>query len=189
MVPVKHIQINTGDEDLLKEYQSSGDQNVLATLYLRYTDMVYGVCMKYLKDAEESKDAVMNIYQELITKLQSNTIDSFRSWLYVVTKNHCLMQLRKEKKNIIVEFQPGHMQSEDFTHLDAVLDKEKELQRLEHCIDSLQEEQNKVIKMFYLESKCYHEITELTGIEWNKVRSLIQNGRRNLKNCMEKNAE
>jgi RNA polymerase sigma-70 factor (ECF subfamily) len=81
------------------------------------------------------------------------------------------------------------MQSEDFTHLDAVLDKEKDLQRLEHCIDSLQEEQNKVIKMFYLENKCYNEITEVTGIDWNRVRSLIQNGRRNLKNCMEENVE
>jgi len=186
VVPVKHIENLATDDALLKQYQSTADQQSLAILYLRYTDLVYGTCMKYLKDAEASKDAVMNIYQELMNKLQTHTVDNFKSWLYVVAKNHCLMQLRKEKKTITIEFQPVHMQSEDFTHLDTVLEKEKDLQRLERCIEGLHEEQNRVIKMFYLESKCYNEITSITGIEWNRVRSLIQNGRRNLKTCMDK---
>ncbi len=187
MLPVKHIEKTATDDVLLKSFQSSGDQNTLATLYLRYTDLVYGVCLKYLKDSESSKDAVMNIYQELVTKLQAHQVDNFKSWLYVLAKNHCLMQLRKEKKAIMVEFQPGLMQTEDFSHLDSVLDKEKDLQRLEKCISKLQPEQKEVIKLFYLESKCYNEIGVITGSDWNKIRSLVQNGRRNLKICMEQN--
>ena len=185
MVPVKHIQTIATDTDLLNEYQSTGDQNILARLYLQYTEMVYGVCLKYLKDAEASKDAVMNIYQELLTKLQTHQVTNFKSWLYVVTKNHCLMQLRKEKKMLTVEFQGESMQSEDFSHLDNILEKENNLQKLDTCMEGLNKEQHQAIQLFYLENKCYIEITELTGIEWNKVRSLVQNGRRNLKICME----
>jgi RNA polymerase sigma factor (sigma-70 family) len=189
MVPVKQIGENniSSDESLLKAYQASGDQSDLATLYLRYTDLVLGVSLKYLKEEEAAKDAVMNIYQELVKKLQTHTVDNFKSWLHVVTKNHCLMQLRKEKKTVIVEFQPEFMQSEDFSHLDDILEKEKEFKKLENCIGALNEEQKKIIQLFYLEGKCYNEIVDMTGTDWNKIRSIIQNGRRNLKICMEKN--
>ena len=188
MVPVKHINENnnSSDESLLKDYQSSGDQSHLAALYMRYTDLVFGVCLKYLKERESSKDAVMSIYQELVNKLQTHTVDNFKSWLYVVARNYCLMQLRKEKRTVIVEFQPEFMQSEDFSHLDDVLEKEKEFQKLGKCIGALNEEQKNIIQLFYLEGKCYNEIVSLTGLEWNRIRSLVQNGRRNLKICMDK---
>jgi len=187
--PIKQIQsiASLTDEALLNEFKKGNDQQMLAQLYLRYTDLVYGVCMKYLKDAEAAKDAVMNIYQELLTKLQTHAVENFKSWLYVVAKNHCLMQLRKDKKMITVEFTPAVMQSEDFSHLDNVLDKENELKKLEYCIEHLPDEQKQSIQLFYLDNKCYNEIVEQTGYEWNTVRSLIQNGRRNLKICMEKN--
>ena len=148
---------------------------------------MYGTCLKYLKDAETAKDAVMNIYQELLQKLTQHEIENFKSWLYVVTKNHCLMQLRKGKKMITIEFQPAIMQSEDFEHLDTVLSREQDFKKLEQCLERLPAEQKQAIQLFYLENKCYNEIAEQTGMEWNKVRSLIQNGRRNLKICMEKN--
>ena len=160
---------------------------MLAKLYLRYTDLVYGTCLKYLKNAETAKDAVMNIYEELHQKLLQHEVENFKSWLYVVTKNHCLMQLRKEKKMITLEFQPAIMQSEDFSHLDSVLAKEQEFKKLEQCLERLPAEQKQAIRLFYIENKCYNEIAEQTAMDWNKVRSVIQNGRRNLKICMEKN--
>ncbi len=187
MVPIRHIEQATDDQALMISYQQTLNQNHLATLFLRYNDLVFGTCMKYLKNEELSQDAVMDIYQELVKKLPKHTVDNFKSWLYVVTKNHCLMQLRKDKKNITVEFDGQVMQSEDFSHLDHVLEKEKNLQSLENCIENLNTEQKQSIKLFYLEDKCYNEIAEVTGIEWSKVRSLIQNGRRNLKICMDTN--
>ena len=186
---LRHINFaaDITDEELLNAFKNNADQQMLAALFLRYTDLVYGVCLKYLKDAESAKDAVMNIYQELLVKLQTNEVQQFKSWLYVVAKNHCLMQLRKEKKMITVEFTPTVMQSENFEHLDSVLEKENELKKLEFCIENLPGEQKQTVQLFYLENKCYNEIVEQTGYEWNKVRSLIQNGRRNLKICMERN--
>jgi len=188
LVPVKQIEkAPSTDEDLLLEFKQSNSQDVLAKLYLRYTDLVYGVCLKYLKDGEAAKDAVMNIYAELLQKLAQHEVENFKSWLYVLVKNHCLMQLRKEKKMITVEFQAGVMQSEDFSHLDSILSKEQDFKKLEQCLERLPVEQKQSIQLFYLENKCYNEIVEQTGMDWNKVRSLIQNGRRNLKICMEKN--
>ena len=188
MIPVKHIEKTPrSDGELLLAFKETHSQDTLAILYLRYTDLVYGTALKYLKDAEAAKDAVMNIYQELLQKLPLHEVDNFKSWLYVVTKNHCLMQLRSQKKMITVEFQPTIMQSEDFAHLDSVLEKEQDFKKLEQCMERLPAEQKQSIQLFYLENKCYNEIVEQTGMDWNKIRSLIQNGRRNLKICMDKN--
>lgn len=187
MVPVKYIAHNGhSDEDLVRNYQASGNQSELAILYTRYTDLVFGVCLKYMKNRETAKDAVMNIYQELVVKLQAHAVHNFKSWLYSLVKNHCLMQLRKEKKTRVVEFQAELIQQEDYSRLDDILEKEKEYQKLHRCIAGLNEEQKRVIDLFYLEGKCYNEIVGQTGLDWNKVRSLVQNGRRNLKLCMDK---
>lgn len=188
MTPIRQIQVTSqSDEELLQDFQQSSSQDVLAVLYLRYTDLVYGVCLQYLSDAEAAKDAVMSIYQELVQKLPYQQVNQFRSWLYVVAKNHCLMQLRSKNKAKIVAFEPDYMQSEELLHLDEILEKEAEFKRLERCMETLGNEQRTAIDLFYLQNKCYNEITDELNIDWNRVRSLIQNGRRNLKTCMENN--
>lgn len=173
---------------MLQAFRQTGEQEILARLYLRYTDLIYGVCAKYLTQ-EAAKDAVMSIYEELLLKVPQHNIENFRSWLYVVSKNFCLMQLRKEKKMITVEFSSAVMHSEDFSHLDNMLEKEQDFKKLEQCMKTLPAEQKQSIELFYLQNKCYNEIVEITGSDWNKIRSLIQNGRRNLKICMDKSAE
>lgn len=160
---------------------------MLAELYLKYTELIYGVCLKYLKEPESARDAVMNIYMELLVRLPQHHVENFRGWLYVFSRNHCLMQLRKEKKGVTLPLHDDFMQSEDYSHLDNILEKELELNRLEQCIGNLPEGQQQSIRRFYLENKCYKEIAFETGMSWDTVRSLIQNGRRNLKICMEKN--
>jgi RNA polymerase sigma-70 factor (ECF subfamily) len=190
MAILKNISKNNlTDAELVELYQVNQQQEILAELYLRYSDLVYGTCVKYLKDLEIAKDAVIDIYQELVEKLKTHNVDSFKSWLYVLAKNHCLMKLRRDKKMPTTELQPGVMQSEDFSHLDGVLEKEQQLDQLGACLEQLQVEQRNSVRLFYLENKCYNEISDITGYEWNKVRSLIQNGKRNLKNCMETNGK
>src|SRR5690242_15145720 len=160
----------------------------LAVLYQRYMDLLYGVCLKYLKQPEASRDAVMHIFEELVDKLKKHEVDNFKSWIYTMAKNHCLMQLRTPKNLKTTEFKVEHMQSEEELHLNGTLLKEENLQKLERCLQTLPGEQKICVELFYLQNKCYKEIAVLTGIEWNKVRSNIQNGRRNLKICMDKRA-
>lgn len=158
----------------------------LGELYQRYMDLVYGVCLKYYKEPETAKDSVMQIFEELAVKLKKHEVDNFRGWLHQVAKNHCLMQLRTPRNMKTVEFKTELVQSEEELHLNGVLEKEENLKKLEACLDTLTEEQREAIRLFYLEGRCYNEIVDLTGHEWNQVRSFIQNGRRNLKLCMEK---
>ena len=167
-------------------YRQSGDLKVLGELYQRYMELVYGVCLKYLKEPEQAQDAVMQLFEELVLKLKKHEVENFRGWLHQVAKNYCLMQLRTPKNLKTVELPPLLMQNEEDVHLNGVMEKEENFQKLEKCIASLSDDQRMMIKLFYLDSKCYNEIVEITGHEWNQVRSLIQNGRRNLKLCMEK---
>ena len=149
-------------------------------------EQIYAVCLKYLKEPETSKDAVMAIFEELIIKLTKHDVNYFRGWVYTVAKNYCLMQLRSQKQ-IPLEANPDFMQLADNLHPDGVFEKEQNLNQLTKCIDSLSSDQRQSVKLFYLQEKSYKEIAGLTNSDWNKVRSLIQNARRNLKICMENN--
>ena len=162
---------------------------VLGELYQRYMELVYGVCLKYFKDPETAKDSVIQIFEELVPKLKKHEVDNFKGWLHQVAKNHCLMQLRTPKNLKIVEFKSEFVQNEENVHLNGVFEKEENFQKLEYCLTTLTGEQQEAIRLFYLEGKCYNEIVEITGQEWNHVRSCIQNGRRNLKICMDKNPD
>lgn len=185
MAFLKTIPSIQSDAELIAEYKQSRDLNVVAALFQRYMELVYGVCLKYLKVPEEAQDSTLLLFEELSGKLLHHEVDNFRAWLYTVAKNHCLMRLRSGKKQTIVKLESEFVQSEENLHLNGVLEKEENFRKLEDCLGKLVDEQRKVIELFYLEGKCYNEITALTGIEWNKVRSYIQNGRRNLKICME----
>jgi len=173
------------DKELVLTYQQNGDLQVLAALYQRYMELVYGVCLKYLADNELAKDAVMQVFEELITKLKKHEVDNFKSWLYTLAKNHCLMQLRSGKNKKTLSISPELMQNGEEWHLNGELQKEAAFKKLERCLQTLSAEQQQTVQLFYLQQKCYNEIVEQTGLDWKKVRSLIQNGRRNLKICME----
>ena len=185
MDTVHNISPGTDDSVLIERFKSSGDINHLAEVYQRYMDLAYAVSLKYLKDAEASKDAVMEVFEELVVKLKRHEVSNFKSWLYTVVKNHCLMKLRSASRSKSVILDENNMQLAEDLHQEGD-EKEWQLQQMSECIGKLATEQKLTIELFYLQQKCYKEITELTGLEWNKVRSLIQNGRRNLKICMDK---
>jgi RNA polymerase sigma factor (sigma-70 family) len=182
---LRNISSLTDDTVLIERFKSTGDLNLLADLYQRYMDLAYAVALKYLKDAEASKDVVMEVFEELVEKLKRHEVTNFRSWLYTLVKNHCLMKLRSASQNKSVNLDENVVQLKEDLHQE-VDEKEWQLQQMSDCIGKLATEQKLIIELFYLQEKCYKEITQITGLDWNKVRSLIQNGRRNLKICMDK---
>ena len=186
MSVLRKISSQQTDADLITTYKESGDLNVLAELYRRYMDMAYAVSLKHLKDGEASKDAVMEVFEELVEKVRKHEVENFKSWLYTLVKHHCLMKLRTLSRNKSVILDENGMQFSDDLHQEDVNEKEWQLQQMSDCIGKLADEQKTTIELFYLQQKCYNEIVQITGLEWNKVRSLIQNGRRNLKICMDK---
>ena len=185
MAFIKKISSGESDKALVQQYKTSGSIDTLGELYNRYMELVYGVCLKYMKEPEDAKDCVINIFEELVTKLNRYEIDNFRGWLYQLAKNYCLMKLRSQK-NLPASVDVDLMQLEEKFHPDNIMEKEQHLSAMESCMEQLPSEQKTAIRLFYLEEKCYKEIAELIDSDINKVRSYIQNGRRNLKICMEK---
>ncbi len=183
-------KINAQDDlALIASYQQSGDLEVLGVLYNRYMHLVFGVCFNYFKDEELSKDAVMQIFEELVVKLKVHQVQNFKSWLHVLSRNHCLMALRKSSKNQMVSLEDNFVENDDFVHLDIDDAKETQLTVMEKCMETLPDEQRKSVDLFYLQEKCYKEVADITGYDLLKVKSYIQNGKRNLKICIEKNSE
>lgn len=183
-------KINEQDDlSLIAAYQKSGDLEVLGTLYNKYMHLVFGVCFNYFKDEEQSKDAVMQIFEELVVKLKVHQVQNFKSWLHVLSRNHCLMALRKSAKNPTVAMEDNFVENGDFVHLDIDDKKETQLTIMEKCMETLTEEQRRSVDLFYLQEKCYKEVADITGYDMLKVKSYIQNGKRNLKICIEKNSE
>lgn len=181
-------RLEQDDLSLVAAYQKSGDLEVLGTLYNKYMHLVYGVCFNYFKDEEQSKDAVMQIFEELVKKLRIHQVQNFKSWLHVLTRNHCLMALRKSSKNPTVALEENFVENDEFVHLDIDDTKETQLTIMEKCMETLSEEQRKSVDLFYLQEKCYKEVADMTGYDILKVKSYIQNGKRNLKICIEKNS-
>lgn len=145
--------------------------------------LVYGLCLKYLKNRDDSQDAAMAIYEQISNKLLTTEVQHFKSWLYMVSKNHCLMELRKKNPEVHGEI---FMESEEAVHLNnEKVELEKDIEALEGCIEELKAEQKKCVQLFFLEKKSYNQVNEETGIDLKKVKSHIQNGKRNLKMCLE----
>jgi RNA polymerase sigma factor (sigma-70 family) len=175
------------DAQLLNSYRQTGDLAVLGKLYERLMPLVYGVCLKYLKDEELAKDGVMEIFEELIIKVKQHDIKQFRSWLYVLARNYCLMKLRSGKKVEMVNL-------DDFMEFVPVLhpddnNREAAMIALEKCMDKLPSTQKQSINLFYFKEQCYKQIADNTGFSLNEVKSYIQNGKRNLKLCLEQDSE
>ncbi len=187
------ISKKRSEDELITEFTSTGDLEVLGELYRDYMHLVYGVCLKYLKDREESMDAVMQIFEKLIVEIPKQKIENFRSWLHVVTKNYCLMQLRSKKSEdqrfSEWTLDPGNfMETNTFLH--PIDNEDYEIDNvLADCVERLKGEQKECIRQFYYENKCYSEIANNLGIDEKKVKSNLQNGKRNLKLCIEEKNE
>lgn len=186
---VKHPLRKTNDEQaLLAEYRRTGDLEILGELYEPYMPLTYGLCLKYFKDEDESKDAVMQIFEQLVDKLRIHSVSNFKSWLYTLARNYCLMALRAAGKHQTVSLD-ANVENEGFLHHDSDESQEVQLKLMEECMEKLPADQASCVRLFYLEQKCYKEVAGQTGFDMNKVKSYIQNGKRNLKICMEKNGK
>lgn len=189
------ISGNKSDEELISEFCSEGDLEILGELYSRYMHLVYAVCLKYLKEREDARDGVMHVFEKLIIEIPRHRIQSFRSWLHVVTKNYCLMELRsgkseKEKYSDWLNDPAIYMETSTVLHpLDEDENPEIMDKALEDCIESLKEEQKQCIRQFYFDERCYNEIAVNLGLDEKKVKSHLQNGKRNLKICLDEKNE
>ncbi|QJW88145.1 sigma-70 family RNA polymerase sigma factor [Spirosoma taeanense] len=185
----------TTDAEYVAAYRATGDLTVLGELYERHMELIYAVCYNYLRDEEEAKDAVMHLFEQLVTDLRRHDVQQFQSWLHSVARNYCLMQLRKNQAHPKAALPTGETLDEEAdTHwLTSLIDDstngkstelEEDLTRMEACLQTLPAEQRTCLTLFYFDQKSYAEIAQQTGYDLKQVKSYLQNGRRMLKLCM-----
>ena len=176
---------HTDDQQLLQYFYNDKNNEWLGILLQRYTLLLFGVCMKYLKNEEEAKDGVQQVFLKAITELPKYKVDYFKSWIYMVAKNHCLMKLR-DKGKIPVEINDElHGKADDAEDIKKLHEKDQLYTSMETAIQQLNAAQQQCITLFYLNKKSYQEITTTTGYSLLQVKSFIQNGKRNLKIMLE----
>lgn len=169
----------------MEHYSKSGNTEYFGELYNRYIPLLYGLCLKYLQDDARAQDAVMQLFEDLLPKISNYEIKVFKTWLYQVGKNHCLQILRKESKEITLDYNVNIMESDEFLHLLCEEHStDEQIAALHRCLEKLPEVQRISILHFFMEEMTYADIVEQTGYTMNNVKSYIQNGKRNLKNCI-----
>lgn len=188
MPPIKTDHLS--DLELIESYKNSHDNTFVGELYKRYTHLIFGVCMKYLKNEDDAQDASIQIFEKLLTDLKKHEVQQFKAWLHMVCKNFCLMKLRSDssKQKHFTEMQKDFvsiMESSTELHLTNENKKEIQLTYMEECMQGLNEDQRLCVELFYLQEKSYQQVVEATNYSMNNVKSFIQNGKRNLKNCIE----
>lgn len=179
----QHRIIKT-DEELLQLYHTTKDKSWLGLLLQRYTLLLFGVGMKYLKNEENAKDAVQQVFMKVISDFDKYDVTYFKSWLYTAMKNHCLMQLRKKGIYTSEIDTRIHESANEESAREEQFQKEEQFHRLAAGLQQLNDAQKICITLFYLEKKSYNEVSHKTGFSLQEVKSHIQNGKRNLKNIM-----
>jgi len=175
------------DLDLVKEYHLNRDKQIIGEIYNRYGRLVYGVCLKYLKQVPEAQDMCMKVFEKLQKILHKQDPRNLGSWLHVISKNECLMFLRKQGKISGTELNENLLQTEENNQIEQVEIKESKLSELEKAVEQLKPEQRQCIELFYLKEKRYQEVADETGFTLKQVKSFIQNGKRNLKLYLQNN--
>lgn len=174
------------DQQLLDKFYADHDNAWLGIILQRYTLLLLGVCMKYLKNEEEAKDSVQQIFLKVIQELHKYKVEYFKSWLYMVAKNHCLMKLRSGHGKISAELHNEMIAAPEEEDKAEIALTEKTLDLMKASLEELNDEQRQCVTLFYLDKKSYQHISEETGFSMMQVKSYIQNGKRNLKILIEK---
>ena len=186
-----HTDASDADAALLARFRASGRDEDLLPLYERYAGFIYAIALRYLGTPERGADAGAELWEVLRAKLREHEVGNFKSWLHTLVRNHCLMQLRKEKRSPVQKASSDLMQTDALQHLNQEANDEAvDTRPLHHCLKQLGEEQRRCIHLFYLrEGHTYKSVAEELGLSVGRVRSHLQNGRRNLKICLDRQTE
>lgn len=186
MQPSTNAPSDWSDDELLARYRFDGNPEQLAALYMRYTERVYGVALRYLGNRADAEDAVMQLFEELLSKVRRHEIRCFRTWLHTVVRNHCLMQLRQAGKMPPAELPHDLGDRDDLLELLCRDEERGQLSAaLSACLERLPEPQRRSIRLFFFDDRSYADIAAATSWQLKSVKSYIQNGKRNLRRCLE----
>ena len=172
------------DQELIARFRESGEQKWVGELFNRYAHLVLGLCMQVLRNEEDARDMCMQIFEKLLSELKKKEVEYFKSWLYTLSRNECLMLLRKRKQGKQLKAAEAYLETVQENEVAAKALKEVQLEELSEAMEGLNEQQRECVELFYLKQQSYEQVSRQTGYSMKEVKSHIQNGRRNLRNTL-----
>jgi RNA polymerase sigma factor (sigma-70 family) len=174
-------ETDLGDQELIEQYRRTSNTWYAGELFRRYTQLISAVAYNYLQNNVDTEDAVMEVFEIILRDLQQHEVKNFKTWVFSVTKHHCLKKLKQDSMEAIDVDQVLRNMAADESSQTEAIQRENQLQKLQDAVDKLSQEQKRCIELFYMEQKSYKEVSDLTGFSVNEVKSYLQNGKRNLK--------
>ena len=178
------------DNSLIHQYQEQQEHRYFNELYQRYAHLVFGSCLKQVKNRDEAKDLTMIIFEKLVERLPTEQVDNFKTWIYYFTRNECISHLRKQEATTKREEEWKKMRKSEeiFMENETLLRPYTDNSisnidgaALQHAIQQLSKAQQQCIRRFFFEQQSYKQIATATRWSLKEVKSHLQNGKRKLR--------
>ncbi len=171
------------DEELVRLFVLTQKNSFFEELYERYADKVYRKCLTLVKDSARAEDFTHDIFLKLIFKLGSFKEEArFSTWLYSITYNYCMDQLRVNKKrgetNLEEELEVA---DEDVDVSVLIEERDTDARRLHRAIDHLSTEERSILMMKYLDDLSIRDIASVFRITESAVKMRLLRSRENLR--------
>lgn len=150
--------------------------------YLPLNEALYRLAYYVLESRVDAEDAVQDLYIKLwnCRNGELDKVENPKSYCIALLRNMCIDRLRKASKRQNVSLSEGTVA--DITVGDDASDRRDEVKMLVRIIETLPEEQRKVMKMKVFEDLSNDEIAKRTGKSNLSVRVLLSQARKRMKN-------
>ncbi len=146
----------------------------------RHKDYVMSVCVSVLKNTQDAEEASQDSFIKAYKKLTSfDKTSKFSTWLYRIAYRTSLDHLRKRKRTVNIEDHSAQLKEEDRVH-SKLLDEER-FGILQSVIETLDEEDRTIIRLFYFEEMQVRDLAKITGLKENNIKIKLFRIRKKLK--------
>lgn len=174
---MKHLT----DEELVQLYLSTQRNSYFEALYTRYCDKVFRKCLSFTKNKERAEDFTHDIFIRVVTKLAGFREQAkFSTWLYSVTYNYCMDQLRSPRQKEVYSDDPYQTFAEYTDGEDAEI-AEMQAQRLNQALDYLSPDERGLLMMKYQDEISIREIAEGQKLTESAVKMRLMRAKEKLR--------
>ena len=176
-----HAMKNYSDEELVRLYVETQRNTYFEELYERYSDKVFRKCLSFVKDRAKAEDFTHDIFIKLIVKIGSfKETSRFSTWLFSITYNFCMDQLRSNKKAPETELDEDMDLANEY-EADELEEVEMEAVRLRQALDKIAPDERTIVLMKYQDDFSIKEIADVFNITESAVKMRLKRTREKLK--------
>ncbi len=183
------MHTETDDKDIIARVLN-GDQGAYAVLVNRYQNLVFTICLRYVKTREDAEEVAQDVFVKAYRSLADFKGQSkFSTWLYTITTTSSITFLRKKKLDVHSldnenVFAKASLQDSGMSA--NQVEQKSRVNMVNQAIQLLSPDDAQVITLFYKGEQTLEEIAKTLGKEANAVKVQLHRARSRLKEKMER---